>query len=109
MHRHGWTRRSFVPDSAGRLGAEPETVSLPPTTRRSVPMLAARIRAARPASPRPLAVVRMCMHLVALGVAYDGLHASARLGSGLIGRARRRLHRIDPPPETIYDSLGVRR
>ena len=48
-------------------------------------------------------------HLVALGVAYDGLHAVARVASGLIGRARRRLHRIDPPPETIYDSLGVRR
>ena len=66
-----------------------------------------------PAAPtraaRPLAVVRMSMHLVALGVAYDGLHAVARLVSGVIGRARRRLHRIDPPPETIYDSLGVRR
>ena len=72
-------------------------------------MPAARTRAARPASPRPLAVVRMSMHLVALGVAYDGLHAIARLVSNLIGRARRRLHHIDPPPETIYDSLGVRR
>jgi hypothetical protein len=48
-------------------------------------------------------------HLVALGVAYDGLHALVRLASGLIRRARRRLHRIDPPPETIYDSLGIRR
>jgi hypothetical protein len=51
----------------------------------------------------------MSMHLVALGVAYDGLHASARLGADAIRRARRRLHRIDPPPETIYDSLGIRR
>jgi hypothetical protein len=72
-------------------------------------MPATRTHAARPVSTRPLAVVRMSMHLVALGVAYDGLHALARLVSGLIGRARRRLHRIDPPPETIYDSLGVRR
>jgi len=72
-------------------------------------MLVARIRAVRPVSTRPLAVVRTCTHLVALGVAYDGLHAIARLVSGLIGRARRRLNRIDPPPETIYDSLGVRR
>lgn len=67
-------------------------------------MPAARIRVAR-----PLAVVRMSMHLVALGVAYDGLHAVARLAAGVIGRARRRLNRIDPPPETIYDSLGIRR
>ncbi len=72
-------------------------------------MSAARTPAARPVMPRPLAVVHTCMHLVALGVAYDGLHACARVASGLIGRARRRLHRIDPPPETIYDSLGVRR
>jgi hypothetical protein len=72
-------------------------------------MPAAPTRAARPVSPRPLAVVRTCVQLVALGVAYDALHATVRLVSGVIGRARRRLHRIDPPPETIYDSLGVRR
>jgi hypothetical protein len=65
--------------------------------------------AAPPPAARPLAVVRMSMQLVALGVAYDGLHASARLGADVLRRARRRLHRIDPPPETIYDSLGIRR
>ena len=71
-------------------------------------MSAAQIAAGHPRSPRLLEPVRLFLHLVALGVAYDGVRAAIRLARSIVARARRRAHTIAPAPATIRESLGVR-
>jgi hypothetical protein len=71
-------------------------------------MSAAQIASGQSRSRRPLEPVRLLLHLLALGVAYDGVGAAVRVARSVVARARRRTHTVASPPRTIHESLGLR-
>jgi hypothetical protein len=72
-------------------------------------MSAARTLSRANVAPRSHYAVRLLLHFVALGVAYDAVRGVVRLAARVVTRVRRRLHAVAPAPGSIYESLGVRR
>jgi len=75
--------------------------------------VSAAATATRYVGPRLRGAVRLFPHLVGLGAPYDAIRSLARrvppLASAMLHGARRRTHRIAPPPQNVHESLGIRR